>query len=133
MKIYKTTLDNYIVEDGEEMERLNTTGNLYNGTEDDFGEKSSALRAGSKNFNTIKEAYNKMKSKKMGFSIIDNIGGNDILLSTENFEMFINLNGEVLPFTAERAKALKESYKELSIAKISTTDTYKLGDRALLF
>lgn len=118
IKIFKTTEENYIVEnpDGSTI-LLDSVGTIFEGTSEQFGVKTTRLRSGSAIYNKLITVVSKISEKKSKMVVVDKIKDFDVLLNKEDFSLYLEVSGDFLPFSNEEAAKLKGKVKELERVK----------------
>ena len=77
---------------------------------------------------------NHKKKEKLVF--VDSIKGFTVYMNKDDYGYYIDINGELKPFTRENAQMLRTATRELERIKVELTPNemgYKLGDRVMLY
>lgn len=137
VKIFKTTEENYIVENTDwSTILLDSVWTIFEGTTEQFGVKTTRLRSGSAIYNKLITVVSKISEKKSKMVVVDKIKDFDVLLNKEDFSLYLEVSGDFLPFSNEEAAKLKGKVKELERVKSemwTASMQYRLSDRVMLY
>lgn len=136
-KIFKTTEDNYIVEnpDGTTI-LLDSLSTPFEGTTEQFGVKTNRIRSGSAMYDKLIKVVSKITEQRAKMVPVDRIKDFEVLLNKEDLSLYIDVNGDFLPFSKEEAAKLKGKVKELERVKSemwTASMQYRLSDRVMLY
>ena len=136
VKIYKTTEDNIIVQQGNKFMFLDNAWDKFTSTPDSHGAPSAALRKDSALYKKIINSIWVVAKKQSELSKVNSLKWFDVLMNKETFEIFIDINNELIPIDAsgiDRMKKEFEKFEKVKTSLVPVMGSYKLSDRVMLY
>lgn len=136
IKIYKTTEDNIVVQQGDKLMFLDNAGDKFSWTIESHGSPTAAIRKDSALYKKIISSIGTVAKKQTDLTKVNSLKWFDVLMNKETFEIFIDMNNELIPIDAagiDRMKKEFENFEKVKSSLVPVMGSYKLGDRVMLY